>query len=271
MRRFRLTVVFCLTLAAALAIAPASAQSSLPVNPALDLAAGTAVKPAPGMFLVATRALDDYHFGQSIVYLVEHGEEGTMGLIVNRSSGSQLSQAVPDLESQQAADHVLYYGGPVGLPLVLILLRNPLATDGVTHVAADVYISSDREVIEDLLAADTTDSELRFYIGHSGWAAGQLDFELERGSWHVVPADADMIFSADTDSLWERLIEKLEPQGIQVENRSPLPPAGGTGYSAMSAQTPGTVPSGICEWQALQERIMLLIASCMRAASLSFM
>jgi putative AlgH/UPF0301 family transcriptional regulator len=64
---------------------------------------------------------------------------------------------------------------------------------------------------------------VRFYIGHSGWAAGQLDFELERGSWHVVAADTDAIFSGKTASLWDRLIERLEPRGIQVDNRSSLP------------------------------------------------
>ena len=66
-------------------------------------------------------------------------------------------------------------------------------------------------------------SELRFYIGHSGWAAGQLDFELVRGDWHVVAADTDAIFSGETDLLWNRLIERLEPTGIQVDNRPPLP------------------------------------------------
>ena len=64
---------------------------------------------------------------------------------------------------------------------------------------------------------------MRFYLGYSGWAAGQLDFELERDSWHVVAADTDSIFSAKTDSLWDLLIDRLEPDGIQVDNRPSLP------------------------------------------------
>lgn len=62
-----------------------------------------------------------------------------------------------------------------------------------------------------------------FYIGHSGWAAGQIDYELESGSWHVVSADIDAIFTSETDSLWDRLIEQLEPTGIQVDSRPSLP------------------------------------------------
>jgi putative transcriptional regulator len=175
------------------------------------------------MFLVARRALDGSHFGQSVVYLVEHGEGGTVGVIVNRSSDVSLSEAVPDIEDNLAAAHALYYGGPVGLPMILMLARSESATEGMAHVADDVYISSDRRVLDEVLAAKKPDSELRFYFGYSGWAAGQLDSELLRGDWHVETADTDAIFSGETDSLWNRLIERLEPTGIQVDNRSPLP------------------------------------------------
>jgi putative transcriptional regulator len=180
-------------------------------------------EPERGMFLVARRALDDSHFGQSVVYLVEHAEGGTLGLIVNRSSDIGLSEAVPDLEDKQATAHALYYGGPVGLPMILMLVRSESPTEGMEHVADDVYISSDRGVLDEVLATKKPGSEVRFYIGHSGWAAGQLDFELERDSWHVVAADSDAIFSGKTDSLWDRLIEQLEPEGIQVNNRPSLP------------------------------------------------
>ena len=104
-----------------------------------------------------------------------------------------------------------------------MLVRSESAAEGMAHVIDDVYISSDRRVLDEVIAAEKPDSELRFYIGHSGWAAGQLDFELMRGDWHVVTADTDAIFSGETDSLWNRLIERLEPTGIQVDNRPPLP------------------------------------------------
>jgi len=188
-----------------------------------DLPGTSPQDPAPGMLLVATRALYDSRFGKSVVYLVEHDEAGTLGLIVNRSSDTSLLKALPDIKDKQAAAHTLNYGGPVGPSLILMLMRNESPTRGMAHVAGGVYISSDLQVLEEVLAAKKIASEVRFYIGHSGWAAGQLDYELERGSWHVVKADTDAIFSGDTDSLWDRLIERLEPLGIQVENRPALP------------------------------------------------
>jgi len=214
----RVLMVICVILAGE--SVTGESLDTISIIPALP---GTSTgEPEGGMFLVARRALEDSHFGQSVVYLVEHGEDGTLGLIVNRASDISLSEAVPDLEDEQATAHALYYGGPVGLPMILMLVRSESPTEGMEHVADDVYISSDRRVLDELLATKKPSSKVRFYIGHSGWAAGQLDFELKRDSWHVMPADTDAIFSGNTDSLWNRLIEQVEPRGILVDNRPSL-------------------------------------------------
>ncbi|MCP4469463.1 MAG: YqgE/AlgH family protein [Gammaproteobacteria bacterium] len=197
--------------------------SFYPVSIAPALPDTRSENPGPGMFLVATRGLDGSHFGRSVVYLVAHGNDGTLGLIVNRSSDISLSEALPDLEHEQATTHALYYGGPVGLPMILMLMRSESATEGMENIADDVYISSERRLLEEALAAKKPERELRFYLGYSGWATGQLDSELVRGSWHVIAADADAIFSGETDSLWNRLIERLEPIGIQVDSQPSLP------------------------------------------------
>lgn len=216
-------MAICFALAIALAGELAAGGLLVPAVTAPGSPITNTGKPGPGMFLVARRTLYDPHFGQSVVYLIEHDQDGTLGLIVNRSSNISLSEAVPDIEGKQAAAHTIYYGGPVGMPMMLMLVRSKSAIEGMTHVVDDVYISSDRQVVDKVLAAKKIDSELRFYIGYSGWAAGQLDFELLRGDWYVVESDTDAIFSDDTDSLWSRLIERLEPTGIQVDNRPSLP------------------------------------------------
>ncbi len=207
----------------ALAGASIAGDSPAPMSTMQNFDGSSTGEPERGKFLVAMRALDDSHFGRTVIYLVDHGEDGTVGLIVNRSSDISLSEAVPDIEDIQATAHELYYGGPVGLPVILMLARGESPTEGMKHVADNIFISSDRSVLEALLAAKKPASEVRFYLGYSGWAAGQLDFELERDSWHVVTADTDAIFSARTDSLWDLLIERLEPDGIQVDNRPSLP------------------------------------------------
>ena len=175
-------------------------------------------RPAPGRFLVATRALDGSYFGQTVVYLVEHDADGTLGLIVNRSSEIRLTDALPDLDGGPAAAHRLYYGGPVEPAMIMMLLRGTAAARGTALVAGSVYVGTDRRALAAALAANKSANEMRLYIGYSGWSPGQLDFELQRGSWHVVPARADEIFADDSDTLWQRLIERLEPEGIEVRD-----------------------------------------------------
>ena len=219
MRRLRMLITMILSLGLVFAAA---------ATPAADTA-----EPRAGMFLVATRALDGSHFGGTVVYLVEHGDDGSLGLIVNRPGHVSLSEALPDVDAAQASGHRLYYGGPVGASTILMLLRSDAAARGMAWVEDDIYLSADRRVLESLLAQNKPARELHFYLGHSGWSAGQLAGELERGSWHVVAGDTDAIFSAEVDSLWHRLIESLEPEGIQVQRPAPaglaLAPAVGPG------------------------------------------
>jgi len=243
MCEIRVLIAIAVALGVALAGEPVASGPLVPTSIAPALPSASTDKPDPGMFLVARRALAGSHFGQSVVYLIEHDEEGTLGLIVNRASAISLSEALPDIEDRRATEHALYYGGPVGLPMILMLVRSESATEGMAHVADDVYISSDRGVLEEALAAKKPTSELRFYIGYSGWAGGQLDFELERGSWHVVEADPDAVFSGETDSLWDRLIERLEPPGIQVDSR---PFMSAQGYARLKSSTPSILPDKAC-------------------------
>ena len=169
-------------------------------------------EPAPGHFLVAKRSLKDLSFGQSVVYLLEHDETGTQGLIVNRSSDIKLSEALPDIADNQETEHVLHYGGPVGLSSIFMLIRSETVFDGLFHIANGVYVSTDRRVLDEILGAKTPENEVRFYLGYSGWAPGQLDYEFKRGSWHLMAADPDTIFTHDTQSLWGLLIKQLEPK-----------------------------------------------------------
>ena len=223
MQRIRILIAICVALGVAMVGESIAAGPLAPVSVEPTLPAKSTGDPGPGMFLVASRTLYDPHFGESVVYLIEHGEDGTLGLIVNRSIDISLSEAVPNIEDKQATAHKLYYGGPVGLSMLFMLLRSESATEGMAHVADDVYISTDPRVLDEALATRKSASELHFYTGHSGWGSGQLDFELSQGSWHVVKADTDAIFSGETNSLWDRLIERLEPMGIEVDNRSSLP------------------------------------------------
>lgn len=173
--------------------------------------------PEKGVFLVAKNDIESGPFHHAVVLLLAHGEEGTVGLIVNRETEIPLAKALPELE--KPASHELYFGGPVDLSGLMYLFRASGPSEDADHVMGDVYYSGERKLLQELLDAETTREDLHLFIGHAGWAPGQLDGELVRGSWDVVRADAFTVFGKDPATMWHEL-----SKDSRVIARS-LPPA----------------------------------------------
>jgi putative transcriptional regulator len=174
-------------------------------------------EPAAGMFLVAQRGLEDPFFGRTVILLLSHSIAGSEGLIVNQRSKWRLSDVLTDIDAKQANNYPLFFGGPLGIHQIFMLLHKARPLPRVRHIAGDIYFSDSRLTLEDMLASNTPASELHFYLGYASWTTGQLAVELARGSWHLVKADADAVFGAENDELWERMINELEPNGIEVQ------------------------------------------------------
>ena len=170
-----------------------------------------------GVFLVANTHLDSSTFSQTVILVVEHGGQGSVGIIINRPSDLSLTRLVPKTKEMGSRDDVVYFGGPVSPDGIVLLLRvrSPLAPEQAMHVFDDIYLSSSSSVLERLLRRDD-DSEDMFhaYVGYAGWAPGQLTYEIERGDWFVVSGDAEKIFSADPESIWPQMIKALSGQWV---------------------------------------------------------
>ena len=175
-------------------------------------------EPAAGRFLVAQRTLDDPHFRQTVIYLLRHGPSGTVGLIINRPSGLNLSEALSGIDGMDLMHRPVFFGGPVEFNTVSMLIRNEKENRLVEHIADDVYLSGDRSVLERLLTEKKPDNALHFYLGHAGWLPDQLAQEIRHEDWYVIDTDSALIFSANPESIWKRLIEKLDPSGLYASN-----------------------------------------------------
>ncbi len=178
-------------------------------------------EPAAGMFLVAQRGLDDPFFGRSVILLLSHSVAGSQGLIVNHRSRWHLSDVLAGIDGTQGDAYPLFFGGPLGIHRVFMLVHKAQAVPSARHVIGDIYFSDSRQTLDDMLASKIPASQLHFYMGYASWTMGQLAVELARGSWHLVEADSEAVFGAASDDLWERMINKLEPDGIEVR-LSPL-------------------------------------------------
>jgi putative transcriptional regulator len=183
------------------------------------------------MLLVARRDLLSPAFTESVVLLLRHDARGTLGVIINRRTRFRLHDLLPDLKGSRDVKYPVLIGGPVAPHGLLLLLRDHKPVPGIERVTGDLGFSAELDVLEALIARHKPAADARLYIGHAGWAAGQLDFELARGSWFVVKATADAVFTDDEDTLWQRLIDRLDPPGIRV--RRPAPFLGGVAQTGI--------------------------------------
>jgi putative transcriptional regulator len=181
---------------------------------AAALLLASAGEPAIGRFLIAKPQVTGF-FAETVVLLVDHGEHGSLGLIVNRPTPHSLAELLPAIEEARGHEEPAYWGGPVEPGGVLLLIRASAAPAGSAHVVADVHVSGSREALVALLAKPPAGAELRAYAGYAGWAPGQLAGELARGDWLVAPADAKSIFTRDPVGLWKKLFEAH--RSIRVE------------------------------------------------------
>jgi putative transcriptional regulator len=171
-------------------------------------------EPAIGRFLIARPQVYGF-FAESVIVLVDHGEHGSLGLIVNRPIGHSVAELLPELEDARGHDEAAFLGGPVAQGQLLLLVRAAAAPPGSAPVLDQVHVSGSRETLRALLGKSPAGGELRAYVGYAGWAPGQLAGEIARGDWLVAPGDAASVFTREPAELWQTLLKKH--QMIRVE------------------------------------------------------
>jgi putative transcriptional regulator len=180
------------------AAAPSGA-ASLPAGPSLA-----------GQLMVATERLRDPRFAHTVVYVVRHDASGAMGLIVNRPVRElPLAPLLRQLglDDRGVTGSVLaHYGGPVELRLGFFLHSAEYATTGTERIAGDVALTPQPGVPGLLadLARGAGPRKSLFALGYAGWAQGQLEGEIDQGSWITVPADPALLFDEDASRKWDR-------------------------------------------------------------------
>ncbi|MEW6544954.1 MAG: YqgE/AlgH family protein [Nitrospirota bacterium] len=171
-----------------------------------------------GIFLVATPALRDPNFRQTVVLLCEHGPEGALGVVVNRPTGMLVAEALPQIPVLEGQGHLLYSGGPVQPNHVLILYRLAQEPANTHHVFDGVYLGGDMNALERVLTSPSGPDAFRAYMGYSGWGPGQLENEMKTGSWITLPADPSVVFEKDPSRIWPDILLSLgKPLDLYAE------------------------------------------------------
>jgi putative transcriptional regulator len=165
---------------------------------------------AKGVLLVASPTLTDPNFHRTVVLIVEHGSEGTLGLILNRSTKILLSEVLPDLAVLKGTDYRLFEGGPVERNRLLLLSRLKMPPTGAREVFDGIYVGGTPAVLERIITEADQTEDFRAFAGSAGWAPGQLTFEMLRGSWAILPPESFDIFGKDPATLWQDCLTRLQ-------------------------------------------------------------
>jgi putative transcriptional regulator len=160
-----------------------------------------------GQLLVAAEDLGDPNFIETVILLLEHNDEGSLGLVINRPTRVRLAELLPKVTGLTERD-LVFRGGPVQPEAVQLLVGGSEAPDGSRKICEGVYVSTRLEVLEQLASGSRTSRPFRAYTGYAGWGPGQLAGEMDARSWHVLPSDSDAVFAAAPAALWDRLIER---------------------------------------------------------------
>src|SRR5262245_28343632 len=158
---------------------------------------------ARGRLLVATPDLKDPNFARTVVLMLEHGDEGALGVVLNRPIDLPVSDVLPDWADLTSAPACLFVGGPVAPTAVIGLGR------GVGDVFQPLFDGLGTLDLEsDPAGVAATMAGLRVFVGYAGWSPGQLDDELTAGGWLVGDLEPEDPFSTDPSSLWRSVLRR---------------------------------------------------------------
>ena len=164
--------------------------------------------PEKGKILISEPFLPDTFFNRSIVYLTDHTPQGSVGFILNKKLDLKVSAAIEGFESW---NENLSMGGPVA-PDTLHYIHNlgNLIPDSVL-IEGNIFWGGDIDSIRELIKnGRIKQSQIRFFLGYSGWSAGQLDRELKENSWVIARVNSNIVLNNKDDDIWKRVLRSFK-------------------------------------------------------------
>ena len=157
--------------------------------------------------MIAEPFLKDPNFLRTVVFLCEHEAEGTVGFVLNKLYEKKLGDLMSDFDDTSIP---VYVGGPVQMDSIHFLHEYPDLISGGQEVMPGVYWGGNFETLSILIKTNSIDlNKVRFFIGYSGWSAGQLENELQYKSWLTVSATRKIVFHPKSGEIWKESLRLL--------------------------------------------------------------
>lgn len=176
-------------------------------------------EPLPSLVLIASERLDDPRFRKSVVLVTRHGgaRSGAIGVIINRPLRMPLRQLFPNIPKAPDSGEApaLHYGGPISPQNLVYLFRTTQQVPAdVLEVHPRVYLGQSPILLGRLLHRELSSEGLQVFAGYSGWAPGQLEAEIRRGDWLLLPVGDEILFPKAPQGLWKELHQRASQRRI---------------------------------------------------------
>jgi putative transcriptional regulator len=173
-------------------------------------------EPKKGSVLISEPFLEDNFFKRSVIYLCEHNEDGSYGFVLNNLLTVHLGDVLDGLTD---SDFQIAFGGPVNSSSLFFLHKLGDKIDNSQEVENGLFTGGDFESIKSLIQANVIeDSEIRFFLGYSGWTAGQLDEEIKNNAWIVCEDFAFDVLTSSDKSMWKDTLKEMGGQFKVIAN-----------------------------------------------------
>ena len=172
-----------------------------------------------GCLLIATPDLEGSIFDRSVILMCEHDEKGAMGLIINKESTVSVKElgGMFPLMAKQKKNFLV--GGPVNQDEVWVLHNVESATDLRKDVTENLFLTSNPSFLKSISKPQLDFQFIQFFLGYAGWSAGQLEAEIERGSWVTSPFNHEIIFELEIEKKFSRALYLLGEDYACVAHR----------------------------------------------------
>jgi putative transcriptional regulator len=175
----------------------------------------------PGNFLIASANLLESNFKRTVLLMCEHNEQGSLGFILNRPMEFKVCEAIAGFDE---IEEPLHMGGPVQVDTVHFLHTRGDAIEGSQEILPGLFWGGDKEQLSYLINTSVIrPSEVRFFLGYSGWGAGQLEAEFDEGSWYTASASSEVVFSDEYERMWSRTVRSKGGEYAYIANSPELP------------------------------------------------
>lgn len=175
-----------------------------------------------GCLLVAAADLSDPNFAQTVVFLIEADEEGAFGVVINQPSPLLVADLTDQWSVLCTEPEVAFRGGPVAPNGALALARLRTDADAAAVRRISPFVGAvDLEASVEQVAADI--DGMRLFAGYAGWGSAQLQGEVDRGDWYVLPSRPDDLFRADVSTL-RRDVLRRQPGDLAFHATRPADP-----------------------------------------------